>query len=249
MPCSDSNRNRGVRVAVTCAFCGAVELVQVYKSKRVYCNRACRDAHLRITMKGAGNRAWKPPETLTCRECGRAREMPGYEVRARAGFCSPEYRGSNSPQWRGGTSSLGERFRASTAYREWRAAVFTRDDYRCQRCGVRGGGYLHAHHVKPLATHPELGLEVANGRTLCVACHDATHAEEGLARGDGRLADYLESIGWEPGEARSTSRWRKVRAARAALAPKPCAKCGVEFMPDRITGRFCSRKCKKRFHG
>ena len=34
---------------------------------------------------------------------------------------------------------------------------------------------LHAHHIKPRATHPELILDLENGRTLCYKCHKATH--------------------------------------------------------------------------
>ncbi len=49
---------------------------------------------------------------------------------------------------------------------EWRKAVFKRDDYTCQECGIRGT-YLEADHIKPFAFFPELRTELSNGRTLC----------------------------------------------------------------------------------
>jgi len=63
--------------------------------------------------------------------------------------------------------------RYSFEAREWREAVFKRDDYTCQMCGVRGT-YLEADHLKPWAYFPELRYKVNNGRTLCRPCHDTT---------------------------------------------------------------------------
>lgn len=56
----------------------------------------------------------------------------------------------------------------------WRVAVFRRDNYTCQVCGVRGGR-LNAHHIKPWATVPALRHDVANGITLCEPCHRGVH--------------------------------------------------------------------------
>lgn len=58
-------------------------------------------------------------------------------------------------------------------YRLWRESVFKRDDFTCQECGKRGGE-LHADHIKPWKSHPELRYDVSNGRTLCVQCHRET---------------------------------------------------------------------------
>lgn len=63
--------------------------------------------------------------------------------------------------------------RDSAEEREWRQAVFQRDDFTCQFCGERGGR-LQADHVEPVALRPDLALELDNGRTLCVPCHQAT---------------------------------------------------------------------------
>jgi predicted restriction endonuclease len=67
-----------------------------------------------------------------------------------------------------------EEIRRSTEYKQWRSAVFERDNYTCQRCGSRGVK-INAHHIKPFATFPELRTDVDNGITLCTACHKAVH--------------------------------------------------------------------------
>ena len=56
--------------------------------------------------------------------------------------------------------------------KEWADAVKARDG-KCCRCGTEHN--LHAHHIKPKRTHPELKLDLANGITLCYRCHKAEH--------------------------------------------------------------------------
>jgi len=70
----------------------------------------------------------------------------------------------------GGVSTEEIRLRSSPEYVQWRKAIYKRDDYTCQKCGVKGGR-LEAHHIKPFATHPELRFDVDNGITLCKSCH------------------------------------------------------------------------------
>jgi len=86
----------------------------------------------------------------------------------------PHYRGKENPSWKGGITPLNHKIRTSTEYLLWRIAVFTRDNYSCTKCGVRGNTDLHADHVKPFALFPELRLAIDNGRTLCVDCHKKT---------------------------------------------------------------------------
>ena len=63
--------------------------------------------------------------------------------------------------------------RDSVEDREWRTAIFKRDDYTCQMCGERGGR-LQADHIEPVALRPDLRFDLDNGRTLCVPCHKDT---------------------------------------------------------------------------
>lgn len=81
--------------------------------------------------------------------------------------------GKNHWNWQGGKATIARRIRVSAEYKEWRAAVFKRDDHTCQICGKRGGK-LEADHIKPFAIFPELRFDVDNGRTLCEDCHRKT---------------------------------------------------------------------------
>lgn len=82
-------------------------------------------------------------------------------------------RGANHWNWKGGITRGNRLLRNQIEYKEWRKAVFERDDYTCQECGVHGE-YMQADHIKPFAYYPELRFELTNGRTLCVPCHRKT---------------------------------------------------------------------------
>ena len=73
----------------------------------------------------------------------------------------------------GTVSSENEKARKTKQARDWRTAVFERDDYTCVWCGKRGGR-LNADHIKQFAYYPELRYELGNGRTLCIGCHKTT---------------------------------------------------------------------------
>ena len=87
--------------------------------------------------------------------------------------------GPNSHFWKGGVTPKHRRIRSSAEYARWRTDVFERDNYTCQFCGIRTGEgvgkvVLNADYIKPFSKHPELRLDVDNGRTLCVQCHKTT---------------------------------------------------------------------------
>lgn len=63
--------------------------------------------------------------------------------------------------------------RWSVQFKEWRKAVFERDNYTCQRCGLRGGK-LEPHHIFRFAYFPEFRFSVSNGMVLCQDCHQLT---------------------------------------------------------------------------
>lgn len=101
-------------------------------------------------------------------------------------------KGERASNWRGGITSLLQQIRHCPKIREWREAVFRRDNYTCQRCRIKNGNgkttYLEAHHRKSFRqiigenniTDLEQALEckelweVNNGLTLCGKCHDKT---------------------------------------------------------------------------
>jgi 5-methylcytosine-specific restriction endonuclease McrA len=66
-------------------------------------------------------------------------------------------------------------------HRRWRQAVLTRDAWACVQCG-RIDQANHADHVVPIA-HGGDRYSLANGQTLCAACH----ARKTLAEARGKV--------------------------------------------------------------
>lgn len=130
-----------------------------------YCSPECYAESLRGKPSARNTRV-----SLLCERCGALKEIKAYRVgeyRYCSRSCYSADRAENAV-----TPEL-ERLRHSAEYREWRTAIFVRDDYTCQGCGQRGGT-LHADHIKAFAHYPELRFDVSNGRTLCVPCHKDT---------------------------------------------------------------------------
>ena len=93
---------------------------------------------------------------------------------------------------KGFITPINKSIRNSFEYRNWRKAIFMRDNFICQMCNKRGVK-LNADHIIPLSfiiqkVKFELGIEglsdkvkkyplfndLNNGRTLCLECHRQT---------------------------------------------------------------------------
>lgn len=83
------------------------------------------------------------------------------------------HKGANHPNWIKDRTQLKQRPRYEMTI--WRLAVFQRDNYTCQDCGIRGYK-LQADHIKSYAKYPELRWDINNGRTLCIDCHKNTQS-------------------------------------------------------------------------
>jgi len=106
-------------------------------------------------------------------------------------------KGSKNPNWNGGVSSLKKLIMSSYKYREWRSDVYTRDDFTCSVCGVRGA-MLHAHHIERFGSIVEKNKiktvddalncselwNINNGITMCVYCHNNFHKTKGYFYGE-----------------------------------------------------------------
>lgn len=120
----------------------------------------------------------------------------------RAEIFTPEYRKKMSKSikkivesgkhnfWKGGITPKNKIIRSSTEYKQWRKAVFERDNYTCQFCKVRGGE-LNADHIKPFALFSELRFELSNGRTLCHSCHLKTDTYGNKAKKLSTVSDFI----------------------------------------------------------
>ena len=87
----------------------------------------------------------------------------------------------NHWNWKGGVSLLNDN-RDSAEYKEWRRAVYVRDNYKCVKCGSKEK--LNAHHLKSWTIYPELRYDINNGITLCEKCHIKLHQEKGYLSED-----------------------------------------------------------------
>ena len=83
-------------------------------------------------------------------------------------------RGKKHWNWRGGVDKEHTRIKQTIEYKEWRAAVYRRDGWKCMRCGYKGLNII-AHHIKSFSKYPELRFSVENGETLCRSCHQRHH--------------------------------------------------------------------------
>ena len=137
-----------------CRTCG--KLGHTYPSEgRIYCSASCRSKHTNLVFGNPNKgRRYSDEQKLLLSQ-------------AHIGLQS----GSNHPRWKGGTTTERSRMMSRYEYRQWRSAVFQRDNFTCQRCGVGGGCFVMAHHMKPWSEFPDLRYDINNGITLCKACH------------------------------------------------------------------------------
>lgn len=130
--------------------------------------------------------------TIDCTQCGKSFTQ---EAGSQRKFCSVKCRslkqstnrGSMAHNWRGGRKSLSVLERGRIEYKEWRKAVFERDNWTCQVCKKRGGA-IEAHHIKEFAKHPSLRTQLINGQTLCTICHKKIHRERISKNASKRIA-------------------------------------------------------------
>lgn len=142
--------------------------------KRKHCSKKCFVESL------------KTNDPLICVICGekfyvsisqeRERNRKTCSMQCKGKLIGQMQKGEKSILWKGGVSK-NRVLRYSADMKAWRRAVFERDNYTCQNCGIRGA-YLEAHHIKSFSQHPELRFEIGNGKTLCRDCHDITKRED-----------------------------------------------------------------------
>lgn len=76
--------------------------------------------------------------------------------------------------WEGGKTEEAVKIRNSMEYKQWRLAVFTRDNFTCKLCGGHKSKDIEVDHIFAFSDYPELRLDIENGRTLCKECHRKT---------------------------------------------------------------------------
>lgn len=145
-------------IARTCEMCGIrfwTHEVHVQRGQARFCSLTCFGASRRIGQE------------VNCAACGKPFYVPArHTKRGKYRYCSNACRGV-------GQRDLSGTLRNGWLYDVWREAVLHRDKQKCQRCGATT--QLCAHHVQTWDDAPALRFEVANGLTLCRACHVREH--------------------------------------------------------------------------
>ena len=126
-------------------------------------------------------------------------------------------------------------FRERPEYQGWREAVFGLFGRECVLC--RHGGNIHAHHVRPVNTYPELAFEPKNGVPLCGNCHAEVKSNElayvdeferrqrailggesiGVARNEPNESELRERANTEPSNTEAVEHWFAVTTDSQAV--------------------------------
>jgi 5-methylcytosine-specific restriction endonuclease McrA len=176
-------------VEAVCPVCGVVfytfpNRLTKYKSAPT-CSNECRHKYHSIIIKQNHPRGMlgKKHKIETIEHLKNVRSLDEYKARIytteRNKKISESNKGPLHYRWSGGPKTpkaIKDKIRKSLEYRQWRKAVFERDNWTCRRCGDRNGRghevYLEAHHIKSFADFPELRYDINNGETLCSVCHN-----------------------------------------------------------------------------
>ena len=146
-----------------CLSCGE-PFFYVYGNKGICCSLSCNAKYRNsiYPMKESTKKNISKARTGSVRSI-ESREKQSQSMRGR-------FIGPNNSNWKGGKRSARKIIYDSYEYKDWRKAVFERDDYTCQICNKRGCE-LEAHHIKKFSEYPKLVFEIDNGITLCKKCH------------------------------------------------------------------------------
>lgn len=164
--CKDKSSKDGL--SKSCFECRRVKIKKCTKGRVTWMKGKKHTAEARLKISEAGKKrknlhrigATHTPECIA-----RMKDIAKKNAR----------RGPAAWNWKGGISPVEKIIRRSAEYKDWRIAVFTRDNFTCQSCKDNRGGNLQAHHIKGFAAYPKLRFVIENGLTLCEPCHIKEH--------------------------------------------------------------------------
>lgn len=221
---------RRKRTTRHCAVCSKPFEVKAYRANAKYCSRDCWSVR-------------NPPKEKTCPHCG----ISFVSHDRKAIYCSrtcarKDKTGENAPAWKGGKATHRTRSKYRGELAQWRKAVFGRDNYTCQICSTNGED-IHAHHIKPLAEFPEIALDIDNGQTLCIPCHEEIHGRK--MSSPSKYPKQCIDCGAE-----TSGRSYRCRSCSSIFAhlglghnqPKTCPQCNKVFI-GRSDQTFCCISC------
>jgi hypothetical protein len=121
-------------------------------------------------------------------ECGEKKiksstDLGQFNINTNCGCKDYLYRkyGSDHPNWNPNITNEDREKLRDDRYKDWRTAVFVRDNYTCQVTGQRGSK-LCAHHINSWDAHKELRFESSNGVTVSENIHIEFHKQYGYGK-------------------------------------------------------------------
>lgn len=175
----ENNPHYKGKISKQCPTCG--KIFETYPNsfdiKQVFCSLACYkkivitpDKICLVCGKDYHRRGRKGKLGKFCsRECKRLYRLQ-HPIRYWLGKKRPNLSKEKNPAWKGGVTPLSKLLRSTLKFKEWRRKIFERDNYTCQICFKRGI-FLEPHHLKNIASYPDLVFDINNGITLCIDCH------------------------------------------------------------------------------
>lgn len=196
-PSPIKGRIRIPRGKKNCVICGKEYTQKWGVTKKQWANQTCCSRKcFSITKKGVKHTS-EHNEKISKGLQGRiVSENTRQKIREK-NIGKPHYnqRGENNPNWKGGHKDENLKIRASLEFTLWRRSVFARDNFTCQKYGIKGG-ILHAHHINNFADFPELRLAIDNGITLSDKAHREFHKKFGVRNNTGeQLKQFLNNNG------------------------------------------------------
>lgn len=220
-----------------CPTCNKEFMVAPSNPKR-YCSRNCANQSSEKSKRSriALLERWSNPEQ-------KQQLIDGIKIRSQSDEWrnAPHFqKGEKHPRFKGNKNDRATE-RVRYPYKEWRWAVFKRDNFTCQDCGQHGG-ILTAHHIAEWANAPALRYEVSNGVTLCEPCHDKRHGWERKPK-TYKCVDCgkAKTNGQNPRCQSCANKKKFPERLRKKIVQ--CAHCGNDFKKRRPSQRFCSHAC------
>ena len=214
----ENNHNWKEKVEIECIECGKKIKVPPYLKEKKFCSKPCANKWKSENSKGNKNansdnkwtKAQKERQSILTKK---AMDRPEIKKRMRDNHVDVSgdknvmfgvHRfGEDAPGFIDGRTPLVFSIRNLEEYKIWRNKIFKRDNYLCQKCGIKASGQLEAHHIKHFAeilseflreynqfspiedkeTLIRLALswkpfwEIDNGQTLCKDCHNITKSK------------------------------------------------------------------------
>jgi hypothetical protein len=216
IPVSDLSPTSGYKVEVQCPACHAIREVHyrsVASAGHYYCRACSIKKKLRkdLPVGYKNNRltviapAEKSGHSLCQCDCGNKKVISNHQIvngyTKSCGCLLKEHLsairnsspvGENHWNWQGGIAPERTAIMSTANYKQWRTAVFERDNYTCQKC-KQVGYILNAHHIEPFHANKQNRLEVSNGITFCNSCHNEYHKIYGRKAGRKELASYMQA--------------------------------------------------------